>query len=346
MKFNIIGLVVIILITACNTVKTTNNQNVTCLSSKIDSIAEANHFNGVILLAEDSIIQYEKAFGYSNLENKIKLSTNDQFYIGSISKQITAVLVLREYENGKLNLGDKINKYLPQISQPWANEVTIHHLLTHTHGIVAVDAPLESELGTQFRYSQIGFGLLAQVLERINHKSFEKISTEFFTEYALNNTFHPDNKNYTNLVNGYEEDETGKILIAEGNPVKYIAAGGFISNVEDLLTWNILLHSGKLVKPSTLDLMKTQYATRVHPILDKLEYGYGLVFKDGERNIQIGAFGYAPGFPSASYFYPQTDLNLIILGNIGVNLDDFKVTFKTQTDLMNLIKIEHPTPHK
>ncbi|UGU17966.1 beta-lactamase family protein [Sinomicrobium kalidii] len=342
MKLNILGLAILLLTISCKIVKTPESQNINPISSKIDSIAEVNNFNGVILLAKDSVLQYEKAFGYSDLENKIELNITDQFYIGSISKQITAVLVLREYENGTLNLTDKLNKYLPEINQPWADEVTIHHLLTHTHGIVAINKPLEFEPGTQFQYSQIGFGLLAQILEKIKEKSFEEITTEFFTAYNLINTYHPGTKNYSDLVKGYEENEAGKLLIAEGNPVKYIAAGGFISNVEDLLKWNKLLHSGRLVKTSTLDLMRTPYATRVHPIFDKIEYGYGLLFKDGEQNVQIGAFGYVPGFPTANYFYPQSGINLIILENIGVNLNDFKVTFKTHTDLMDLIKNERP----
>lgn len=342
MKLYILGIAIILLSTSCKTAKTTSNPNTISISSKIDSIAEINNFNGVILIAKDSVIQYEKAFGYSDLEKKIELKTNDQFYIGSISKQITAVLILQEYERGNLTLTDKLNSYFPEIKQPWANNVTIHHLLTHTHGIVAIDEPLEFEVGTQFQYSQIGFGLLTQILEKINDKSFEEISTELFTEYNLNNTFHPENKKYLSLVKGYEENETGKFLVAEGNPVKYIGAGGFISNVEDLFKWNILLHSGKLIKSSTLNLMKTHYATRIHPIFDKIEYGYGLVFKDGEHNVQIGAFGYVPGFPSASYYYPQTGLNLIVLENVGKNLEDFKITFKTHTDLMSAIKKRTP----
>ncbi|MGS2765148.1 serine hydrolase domain-containing protein [Sinomicrobium sp. M5D2P9] len=344
MKLNILGLAILLLILtiSCKTEKTPENQNSKLISSKIDSIAEVNNFNGVILLAKDSVIHYKKAFGYSDLENKVKLNITDQFYIGSISKQITAVLILREYENGNLNLTDKLNKYLPEINQPWADEITIHHLLTHTHGIVAIDKPLEFKPGTQFQYSQIGFGLLAQILEKIKEKSFEEITTAFFKTYNLVNTCHPTHKNYSNLVKGYEENETGKLRIAEGNPVKYIAAGGFISNAGDLLKWNTLLHSGRLVKMSTLDLMRTPYATRIHPIFDKIAYGYGLLFKDGEQSVQIGAFGYVPGFPTANYFYPPSGINLIILENIGVNLDDFNVTFKTHTDLMDLIKNERP----
>ncbi|AZA98291.1 class A beta-lactamase-related serine hydrolase [Chryseobacterium joostei] len=339
MKLSVLGISLLLLTSSC-TINNTNNSQSSSSLSTIDSIAINNHFNGVILVAKDSTIQYEKAFGYSDIDNKTKLKTKDQFYIGSISKQITAVLILREYEKGNLQLTDKLDKYFPEIKQPWAKQVTIHHLLTHTHGILEIDKPLEFEVGTQFHYSQIGFGLLGQILEKISHKSFEKIATELFTQYGLKNTFHPDNKKYNNLVKGYEEDENGKLIYATGNPVKYIAGGGFISNAEDVLKWYRLLYSGKLVKTTTLDMMKTRYATRNHPVFDKIEYGYGLLFLDGEQNTQIGAFGYAPGFPSAAYYYPKTHINLIVLENIGYNLDDFKKTFKTHTDLMKFIKKE------
>ena len=96
------------------------------------------------------------------------------------------------------------------------------------------------------------------------------------------------------------------------------------------------------MKKEILELMKTKYSTRIHPIFETVEYGYGLLFKDGEQNTQIGALGYAPGFVSACYYYPQTKLNLVILENTANNLDDFKKTFIVHTEIMELIKKRTP----
>lgn len=316
------------------------------LTSKIDSIINENKFNGVISLSTDSIDIYSKSFGFSNLENKTTLIINDQFVIGSISKQITAVLVLREYEKGKIGLNDKIGKYLIDIDQPWAKLVTVHQLLTHTHGIVDVDKPLEFKQGSQFHYSQLGYELLAQILHQVTGKTFKDLTTAFFNQYGLKNTFHPSNKAYLNLVKGYEESENGILEYTEHSLENYAAAGSFISNVRDLQKWNQLLYSEKMVKKETLELMKTKYSTRIHPIFDTIDYGYGLLFMDGEQNIQIGALGYAPGFVSACYYYPQTKLNLVILENTAYNLDDFKKTFIVQTNIMDLIKKRSLSSHK
>jgi len=335
---NVVITLILILFVSCQNTKSIENKEYSDLVTKIDSISVNNDFNGVILVTKDTTTIYSKTFGYSDLENKTPINMENQFVIGSISKQITAVLVLREYEKGNLKLDDKIIQYLPDIKQTWGNRVTIHHLLVHTHGIIDLNKPLEFELGSQFHYSQFGYELLAQILEKITGKTFSELSTGLFTEYGLKSSYHPDNKNYKSLVKGYEETENGKLEYVTNSLENYAAAGSFISNAEDLNNWNELLYSGKLVNERTLGLMKTRYATRLHPIFDKLEYGYGLLFKDGENNIQIGAFGYAPGFVSACYHYPQTNMNLIVLENTARQLDNFKETFRVHTELMELIK--------
>ena len=331
---------------SCHTNRKEKQDGYSDLSVKLDSIINKQEFNGVILVSNDSATLYSKAIGFSDLENKIKLDLNDQFVIGSISKQITAVLILKEFEKGQIDLEGKIDKYFPEINQPWTKEVTVHHLLTHTHGIVDLNKPLEFEQGSEFQYSQLGYELLAQILEKVTEKTFEGLSTKLFLECNLKNTFHPSKKKYKNLVKGYEENEIGNLVFNPNSLYNYAAAGSFISNANDLKKWNEMLHSGKLVKEETLKLMTTNYATRIHPIFNTVEYGYGLLFKDGERDIQIGALGYAPGFVSACYYYPQTKMNLVILENMAKNLNDFKQAFKVHTEIMELIKNERPTQPK
>lgn len=181
MKFSI-PILSFILLTSFKT--NAQNKKDNDLTLKINSILKNNNFNGVVFITENSKKVYSKSMGFSDLENRISLKFNDQFVIGSISKQITAVLVLREFEKGKIKLDDKINQYLTEINQPWSTEVTIHQLLTHTHGIVAVDKPLEFMQGSQFHYSQLGYELLAQILEKITNEKFEQLSTELFKQYG------------------------------------------------------------------------------------------------------------------------------------------------------------------
>ncbi|MFA7273893.1 MAG: serine hydrolase domain-containing protein [Crocinitomicaceae bacterium] len=307
--------------------------------SFVDSILTANDFNGVVLISKDDRIVNQRAQGFSDLELNTKITLNDQFVIGSISKQITAVLVLLEMEKGNLKLTDTISKYLPDLHQDWAQRVSIHHLLTHTHGIMELDEPQEFREGTKFQYSQIGYHLLSMILEKLNHQSFETISMNFFRSKNLMHTFHPSAIGYSRLVKGYEELENGNLEYQTSSLSPYPAAGAFISTASDLLRWNQLLHSNQLVKKETMELMKTKYAVRDHSIFGPVNYGYGLLFMEGEQSLQIGALGYAPGFASACYYYPQTNEQVIVLSNVARNLDDFKETFRIHTEIMEYVKV-------
>jgi D-alanyl-D-alanine carboxypeptidase len=304
---------------------------------QIDSILQKHAFNGVVMLTKDGNVLYHEAFGYSNLEERIRMELNDQFVIGSISKQISAVMVLKAYENGLLQLDASIDTYLKNIPQSWSKHVTVHQLLTHTHGIVELDQPLEFEPGTQFSYSQIGFELLAKILEKVHGKNFETIATEFFAQIGLNNTFHPENKKYEHLVKGYASEGKRKLESTESSEKPYVAAGGFISTAPDLTRWNSLLYGGKILKPETLELMKTAHATRDHPLFGMVEYGYGILFKKDQEEIQIGATGYTPGYVSACFFFPRNGYNLIILANTAHHVEDLSKTFSAHLELLKFV---------
>ncbi len=105
MKYSLI-IITFYLLISCQTNGQKKQNNDSDLSLRIDLIISGQKFNGVILVSVDSTDIYSKAIGFSDLENETKLDLNDQFVIGSISKQITAVLVLREYEKGNLELDD------------------------------------------------------------------------------------------------------------------------------------------------------------------------------------------------------------------------------------------------
>ncbi len=310
------------------------------ITPKIDSLLlENNDFNGVVLIKQNEKVIYSKALGVSDNEKQVALKITDQFVIGSISKQITAVLILQEYEKGNLKLHSTIKQYFPEINQGWTDTITIHHLLTHTHGIIALDKTLEFESGTEFSYSQLGYELLANILEKIKGKSFAEISMSFFEENGLKNTFHPYFKEYENLVKGYTEQQNKALLYEENSLINYVPAGAFISNANDLSLWNSLLYNGRLVNLETLKLMSTRYATRQHPIFGQIEYGYGLLFEKGEESIQIGALGYAPGFVSACYYYPQSDISVVVLENVARKFNNFKNTFEVHIGILDVIKI-------
>ena len=294
----------------------------------------------MILISRKGKTVYNESVGFSNIENWTILKSSDQFVIGSISKQFTAVLILLEMERGHLKLHDPIHKYLPFLTQTWADTVTIHQLLTHTHGITELDKPLSFAAGTQFAYSQIGYHLLAQIAENTSGQSFKDLSLALFTKYQLKNTFHPDFKNHKNLVNSYTEAEDGKLKIEKASFENNVAAGGFISTADDLTLWNIQLFGGKILRDSTLQLMTTKqkYATREHPIFGATDYGYGITVDTKDGITQYGQTGFVPGFTSMSYYFPQSAISLVVLDNTVWDPNDVKKAFDYHTRILHIVR--------
>jgi D-alanyl-D-alanine carboxypeptidase len=312
-------------------------------AKRIDSLVSGGRvkpFNGIIRVSRQGNILYSKSCGYSDLSGGVPLLVDDQFVIGSISKQFTAALVLREFDRGRIDLFKPIRTYLPDLPQAWTDTVTVHHLLTHLHGIVAVDKPTAFAVGSQYSYSQIGYDLLAKIVERTSGKSFARLSADLFRQCGMKRSFHPDNKAYTHLVKGYTEAETGKIEPETETFQNYVAAGSFISTAEDLAIWNQAFFGGKLLKKKTHEMLVTKQAgaVRNHPIFGYTEYGYGITIDTKENLLQWGQTGYAPGFVSMNYYFPATQTSVIVLANVVYSPYDLKKAFYFHTALLKIIR--------
>ncbi|NJL94034.1 MAG: beta-lactamase family protein [Anaerolineae bacterium] len=92
---------------------------------------------GMVLLVDTEAGQFASAVGYANLENQVPLSVEHTFRIGSISKMMTAVLILQQAEEGVLSLDDPLAAWLPELAAalPHGEEITIRHLLNHSAGV-------------------------------------------------------------------------------------------------------------------------------------------------------------------------------------------------------------------
>ncbi|NDV58785.1 serine hydrolase [Bacteroides sp. 519] len=313
-----------------------------CLS-KIDSLILINKskpFSGIVLIGLQEKELYQKTIGFSDIEKMKPIEKNDQFVIGSISKQFTTVLVLREYDKGRLKLHEPIRGYLPELTQSWADTVTVHHLLTHKHGITELDKPTLFKVGSQYAYSQIGYDILASITERTSGKTFAVQSAELFKLCGMQNTFHPDTKGYTHLVKGYTEEDNGSLKFDNTSFQNCAAAGSFISTAEDLLIWNNCFYTTKLLKEETMKLltMKQKGAIRQHPIFGETHYGYGITVDTKDELLQWGQTGFAPGFISMNFYFPETQTSVIVLENVAYDTDDLKKTFHIHTGILDVVR--------
>lgn len=288
---------------------------------KIDSIitsADPIAFNGVVLVAQKGKIQYLKANGYKDFEKKIPLQTDDQFEIMSNSKQVTAVLILQAAEQRKLNLHTPVRKYLPSLTPTWADTVTVHHLLNHTHGITNLEKPAAFKAGSQFKYGNLSYMMLGEILKNTTGKSFNELANSLFKKLKMDQTFVYNTKNNQSLVPGYMNENNHFEKVKESFLNNETApAAGIISTVKDLAKWDQALFKGKLLSPEFQNLMLTPSTTSQHNVFGKesMGFGYNVRFIKEAGLDYFAVTGLGDGFTCLNTYFPSTDTTLIILEN-------------------------------
>ncbi|GEM_PF-155483 len=326
---------------------------------QIDSLLQVKQprgFNGVVLIAQDGKILYSKAYGYSNFDKKTPLKIDDKFSTMSIAKQVTATLIMLEVEKGTIDLHVPIRKYLPDFKYTWADTVTVHHLLNHTSGLESFDInkPLKFTTGKDFSYSNIGYSIAGQILERQSGKTFAQLVTSLFGHCGMTNSAYYTKQSQALLTKGHTIQNDGKHLLRSNisfNPADYFGCH-LIVTAADLAKWNDCLHNSKILKPATYNLMINYNINAGHPLFgqDAIGYGYGLRINDKNGFKEIGHTGYHPGegFTAVNLYYPETHASIVVLENQTYENFDIAYYFEEAVRAIilktNLIKKNSTTP--
>ncbi|MBS7231434.1 beta-lactamase family protein [Flavobacterium psychroterrae] len=309
-------------------------------AAQIDSLITNTSpiFNGVVLISKNGKTIYSKVKGVANFASKKPLTIDSEFEIMSNSKLIAAVLVLLEVEKGKINLQDPIKKYLPELKQTWADSITVHQLLNHTHGIVDLQKPLAFKPGTDFKYGNISFNLLGKIVEFTTKKSYSEVADALFRKLNMRNTFCYSEDKKQNLTTGYnnkngilEPDEEIQIN------AETLGGDGVVSTVKDLAIWNNNLHKGKILKPETYQLLIQPSVLSQHNFFGKEKdgYAYGIRVIEKETVKYIGHTGLGDGFSSVNLYFPESDVSLIVLEN-QMN-EDAKLFYISEFKIKNIL---------
>ncbi|WP_294219994.1 serine hydrolase [uncultured Chryseobacterium sp.] len=288
---------------------------------EIDSLIgtkNPRNFNGVVLITKKGKVQYSRAYGIKDIYNPVPLKIDDQFEIMSNTKQITAVLVLQEAEKGKVDLQAPVGRYLDDLTQPWANSVTVHQLLNHTHGITDLNKPLAFKPGSDFKYGNLSNILLGKILEKVSGQSYKSAAENLFLKLGMNDTFCYSKEDKRKLVTGHMADRNVFSAVEESFITdENLPADGIITTVKDLSIWNDALHKGKILTPEMYRLMTTPSAKSQHDVFgkDKVGYGYNIRIVDDQEIPYFGHTGLGDGFASLNVYFPKSEVSLIILEN-------------------------------
>ncbi|TMO81460.1 serine hydrolase [Pseudoalteromonas sp. S3776] len=255
----------------------TQNKNMK-VSEVADKIAiqyqEMGWFSGNVLITKDGKEVFSSSYGFQDIEKELKNSTQSRFNLGSIMKDFTKVLILKQVEAGKLKLSDKLITFELGFKQLHAEKITIEHLLNHRAGFadifvaeyrenqlafdtldkklkLLIDTPLLFEPDSDYKYSNYGYVVLGVILEKVTGQSFEKLlaNTIFNLVDMSSTTFKPMN---------YHEHQSIRYTYKYNNTLKRVGVtehpspdGGIESTVIDVQQfYRTLFYTDKLLKNS------------------------------------------------------------------------------------------------
>ena len=211
-------------------------------------------------------IVYEHGYGMADLEHDATIRGNTPFHVASISKQFTAAAIVLLAQEGKLSLDDEIHKYLPELAA-FGAPITIRQLLHHTSGLLdqwellqlagyrysldlitdqdvmsLVDRQRELNFppGSRFLYSNTGYTLLGQIVQRVSGQSLREFTTSrILKPLGMSHTHFRDD--HAEVIRGealgYERNAAGAFRLSVTN-FDTVGATSLYTTVEDLANWD------------------------------------------------------------------------------------------------------------
>lgn len=292
-----------------------------------------------IAVAKDGKIIWEEAFGYSNLEKKVRATSHTKYLSGSIAKTFTATGLMTLYEKGLIDIDKPVLDYLPDIELRSfigdEREITIRHILNHRSGMPSYCELFfedESESPRDFRetarrygiitftpewsyiYSNLGYELIGYLISEVSGTSYSRFMEE--------NVFLPLKMTQTKVFErGLSIDHSAICYTPDFKPIpnyvgSYPGSDGIYFSAHDLIRFAMF---------QLKDHLKDQYAILTDETIDKMQedyppsntrYGIGWaidVNDAGYRSVHHGGEG--PGSDNFMRLIPSEDIALVILCN-------------------------------
>lgn len=319
-------------------------------TEKIDELLnlfqEYGKFNGSVLVAEKGEIIYQKGFGMANMEWDIPNAPDTKHRLGSVTKQFTAMLILQLASEAKLDVNTPISKYLPDYPKERGDNITIHHLLTHTSGIpnytalpgfmenesrnpyspsefveTFADMDLEFTPGEKFNYSNSGYFLLGLIAETLTEQSYEQLLEDrIFTPLKMNDTGYDNHSDILkNRATGYEKNGASFLNSKYLDMSIPYAAGSMYSTVEDLYLWDRALYTNKLLSSDYMEMYFKPYVKAFGET--HYAYGWGVgqeTIGNTEDSIYVVSHGGGiNGFNTIISRAPSDQSLIVLLNNTG-----------------------------
>ena len=289
----------------------------------------------------------QRAWGVADITTGRPVTPASIYKIGSVSKQFTAVLLLKQVERGRLALTDSIGGYLTTGLRPEWRPLIVEQLLNHTAGMqndlkregrpeeeVSADTmiawaardTMRFAPGTRYAYSNVGYLLLGALVEKLYGKPYsEAVREEIARPLGLRTLgWCTEPGKGTMVTRGHRYLGPGRHEPSPyAHPSKSLGAGGLCSSASDLALWNQALHGERVLSPAS-------YAAMITPRGVSNAYGFGLQTstRPAPWNARvIYHLGGIMGFSAENAWFPAELLSVTILYNSQGPANGFPTNF-------------------
>ena len=339
-KFLFLGLLALgcVALAQSDTHKETKQDRLVGQASRLKGLLGAYHdvygMSGAIRISRKGNLVFEESIGLAQRAFSVAYTPDVRQPINSVSKVFTTVVTLRLVQDGALTLDKPIAHYLPELSADWAEQLTPHHLLSHTSGLpreTGLDAhsslsfeqqmktvealPLHFEPGSEYGYSNAGFIILGYLLETISGKDYATLVKDLvLAPLSLENTgVLVGRTEVPRLATPYRMGADGVVTAQRTKTLGASAGGGLYSNGSDL---HVLMQA--LLDDELLQRNLREQLVRVHsPEGGEIGEAYAFSIQAfGDKKIWLAA-GSGYGAKSVVIQVPEEQLVVSILSNWG-----------------------------
>ncbi|MBL8269297.1 serine hydrolase [Steroidobacter sp.] len=284
---------------------------------------------------------FKHAFGLANLEGGSRIDARSAFGVASVSKQFTAAAVAIAEQEGFLSLQDDVRKYLPELPD-YGSKITLLHLIHHTSGLrddwtlmrvaghdpgeridilrmLARQRALNFEPGTRFLYSNAGYVLLAEVVERATRQSLREYARKkIFAPLGMRNSYYRDRPGQDpRLVTAYVAGEGGWREKDMPETAARIGTQGVVTTLDDYAAWATNLFADRSRLAGGVALTRRLRETGTLTDGSRVPYAFGLR-PHAYRGVQTWSHaGSGWGFKAEVMIFPELALTVAAFCNNG-----------------------------
>lgn len=298
-----------------------------------------------LAIVKDDKVIYLKGLGLKDVENKLPVTPDTRFAIGSASKAFTGMLAVMSADHGKLSLDDSPRKFLPYFTlrdQDAAAKISIRDLLAHRSGLNRTDIAMvtgvlnreelikvagmakpTAKLGEKFQYQNVMYAAAGEVVAKAENSTWDKlIASRIFKPLGMNNSDTTSEAMQKSRDYSFGYDYNASTKVTRRLPQRAIPAaapaGAINSSARDMAQWvRLMLSDGTLDGRRLVSQKGFDELTRKQMnIAGQVDYGLGWFLRQWNNHKVVEHGGNIDGFNAQVALMPDQKLGFVLLTNV------------------------------